>query len=57
MLALQPRIGRERAELRQGLRSWPVHSYLVYHVVDERARAVVIERVIHGHMDVENDDF
>ena len=57
MLAQHPRIGRERAELRKDLRSWPVHPYLVFYVVDDRARAVVVERVIHGHMDVDSDDF
>lgn len=57
MLARQPRIGRERRELRNGLWSWLVHPYLVFYVVDDAARAVVIERVIHGHMDIDSDDF
>jgi toxin ParE1/3/4 len=57
MLARHPRIGRERDELRDGLRSWPVHPYLVFYVVDDDARTVVIERVIHGHMDIDGDDF
>jgi toxin ParE1/3/4 len=57
LLAQHPRIGRERAELRAGLRSWPVHPYIVFYVVDDGAHAVVIERVIHGHMDFDSDDF
>jgi toxin ParE1/3/4 len=57
MLAQNPRIGRERVELRDGLRSWPVHPYIVFYAVDDAARAVVIERVIHGHVDFDSDDF
>jgi toxin ParE1/3/4 len=57
LLAQHPRAGRERDELRDGLRSWPVHPYLVFYVVDDDAHAVVIERVIHGHTDIDSDDF
>jgi len=27
------------------------------YVVDDKARAVVIERVIHGYMDIDSDNF
>ncbi len=57
MLARHPRIGRPRADLRGDLRSWPVHPYVVFYIVDDQARTVVIERVIHGHMDIESEDF
>jgi plasmid stabilization system protein ParE len=30
---------------------------VIFYVVDAKARAVVIERVIHGHMDIDSDDF
>lgn len=57
MLGRHPHIGRERAELRSGLRSWPVHPYLLFYVVDDKARMVTVVRVIHGHMDIDRDDF
>jgi len=57
LLARHPRIGRERAELRPGLRSWPVYPYVVFYMVDDDARSVMIERVIHGHMDIDDEDF
>jgi toxin ParE1/3/4 len=57
LLSLQPEIGRERKDLRSGLRSWPVHPYIVFYEVDRRSRTVTIERVIHGHMDIDEDDF
>ncbi len=57
LLAEHPLIGRERPELRTGLRSWPVHPYAVFYDVDDRSRTVTIERVIHGHMDIDDVDF
>ena len=57
MLSKQPRIGRERPEFRPGLRSWPVHPYIVFYEVTDVTRTVTIERVIHGHMDIGEDDF
>jgi plasmid stabilization system protein ParE len=56
MLARHPHIGREGAELRDGLRSWPVYPYIAFHRIGDEARAVIIERVIHGSMDIDSDD-
>ena len=57
LLARQPRIGREQSELREGLQSWFAHPYVVFYVVNDDAHVVTIERVIHGHMDIGEDDF
>jgi plasmid stabilization system protein ParE len=34
-----------------------VHPYLVFYVVDDHRKAVVIERVLHGAMDISAKDF
>lgn len=41
-----PGMGRERPELAEGLRSFPVSPYVVFYVSDETG--VTIVRVIHG---------
>ncbi len=57
MLSAFPFAGRERDELRPGVRSYVAHPYVVFHLVDERARVVTIVRVIHGSTDFGPDDF
>jgi toxin ParE1/3/4 len=57
MIARHPDIGRKRPELRAGLRSWPVHPYLIFYTVDDKACRATFVRVIHGHMDIDRDDF
>jgi plasmid stabilization system protein ParE len=34
-----------------------VHPYLVFYVVDDARKAIVIERVLHGAMDVNSENF
>jgi len=34
-----------------------VHPYVVFYYVDDAKRTVTIARVIHGHMDLGEDDF
>ncbi len=51
-----PAAGRQR-DLRAGLRSYVVHPFIVFHVVDHQARKVIIERVLHGASDVDRDEF
>jgi plasmid stabilization system protein ParE len=34
-----------------------VHPYLVFYVVDDGRKAVVVERVLHGAMDVSSKNF
>jgi toxin ParE1/3/4 len=51
LLAQNPRIGRERPELRPGLQSFPVQSYVIlYHVLDQ---TVEIVNVVHGSRDID----
>jgi toxin ParE1/3/4 len=57
MLARFPHAGRERADLRAGLRSWPVYPYIVFYDVDDDRHRVIIERVLHGRMELDEDDF
>lgn len=57
MLAAFPTAGRRREELRPGLRSFGVHPFIVFYTVDERTKTVVVQRVLHGHLDLDEDDF
>jgi toxin ParE1/3/4 len=50
LLALAPRMGRERGDLGAGIRMLVVGPYLVLYLVDPRAVRVV--RVIHGTRDL-----
>jgi plasmid stabilization system protein ParE len=56
-IARHPNIGRERSDLRSGLRSWLVHPYLLFYSVDDALRRVFIERVMHARMDIAESDF
>jgi plasmid stabilization system protein ParE len=49
--------GREREEIRSGLRSYVVHPYVVFYRVNDRSRVVAIVRVIHAHRDIDTGDF
>ena len=51
-LADNPHIGRSRPELKEGLRSFPVKSYLIFYTV-EGPQKITIRRVIHGSRDLE----
>ena len=51
-LAQQPLMGRERPELRVGLRSWPTSTaYILYYVPDQVGLIVV--RVLHHARDIQ----
>ncbi|WP_025032820.1 type II toxin-antitoxin system RelE/ParE family toxin [Bradyrhizobium sp. DOA9] len=54
MLAETPFAGRERRELRAGLRSFPVGNYLIFYVPTPDGIDVV--RVMHGRQDINADD-
>jgi toxin ParE1/3/4 len=50
LLSEQPHIGRERPDIRAGLRSLPIQNYIVfYRLVDD---TVEIVSVVHGSRDV-----
>ena len=51
LLARHPFAGTLRHDLRTGLRTFPVHSYLIFYRID--ADDVLILRVLHGHRDLE----
>lgn len=57
VLAAFPRAGRIREDLREDLRSYVVHPFQIFYTVEEAARHVIIERVLHGHLDIATDDF
>ena len=50
MLAEQPKSGRERPELGEGLRSFPVESYLIFY--RSNASTLSIVRVLHSARDI-----
>ena len=51
LLAEQPHIGRERPDVRPGLRSLPIQNYVVfYQLIDDTVEVV---SVVHGSRDVE----
>jgi toxin ParE1/3/4 len=51
-LAQNPYIGRERPELRAGLRSFPVQNYVIfYHIIDDTLEVVT---VVHGSRDLDS---
>lgn len=49
-----PLAGRERRELRAGLRSFPVGNYVIFYL--PLPDGVEINRVMHGRQDVDPDD-
>lgn len=49
-LAASPRAGRERPDISEGLRSFPVGNYLIFYRI--WAHEVAITRVIHGSRDL-----
>src|SRR5437870_5530960 len=51
LLAWFPGIGRARDELSAGLRSFPVHPFIIFFRVGDRT--VEIARVLHGARDLE----
>lgn len=50
LIAKNPRIGRLRPELLEGMRSFPVLPYIVFYRIE--GRRVWVERVLHGHRDI-----
>lgn len=54
MLLENPLAGRERRELRFGLRSFAVGNYVIFYVALPDGIEVV--RVMHGRQDINSDD-
>ncbi len=54
-LAHNPYMGRERAEIEEGLRSFSVGSYVVFYLL--LADGIDIVRVLHGARDIQNTSF
>ncbi|MHC2623751.1 toxin ParE1/3/4 [Bradyrhizobium huanghuaihaiense] len=54
MLLENPLAGRERRELRAGLRSFPVGNYVIFYI--PLSDGVEIIRVMHGRQDIASDD-
>lgn len=51
LISENPKVGRERQELSEGLRSFPAGSYLIFYRI--RVREVAIVRVVHGARDLD----
>jgi toxin ParE1/3/4 len=51
MLAEQPMLGRERNDLRPGLRAWIYSRHIAYYMLAERG--VIIVRVLHVSRNVD----
>lgn len=56
-MAAFPELGRERDDLKPGLRSYTVHPFLVFHRVDHDAKTVVVVRILHGAIDIDTTEF
>jgi toxin ParE1/3/4 len=54
MLAENPLAGRERVDLRRGLRSFAVRNYVIFYL--PHSDGVEILRVAHGRQDIDADD-
>ena len=54
MLVENPLAGRERPELRRGLRSFPVRNYIIFYIPVPDGIEVV--RVMNGRQDIDADD-
>ena len=54
MLVENPLAGRERPELRRGLRSFPVRNYIVFYIPVPDGIEVI--RVMNGRQDIDADD-
>jgi toxin ParE1/3/4 len=54
MLAQAPLAGRERADLRASLRSFPVESYIIFY--NPVSDGIEVVRVLHGRQDINADD-
>ncbi len=54
MLANAPKSGRERPELGEGLRSFPVGNYIIFYV--EASYGVDVVRVMHARRDIAIED-
>ncbi len=52
LLSVHPRLGRERPDLRPGLRSFPVGDYVILYRI-EVAEDVLILHVMHGRQDIQ----
>lgn len=50
-LAVNPKAGRERPEVREGLRSFPIGNYLIFYRI--WAGQIAIARVLHGARDLD----
>lgn len=51
-----PDAGRPRDELAKGIRSYPVHPYVIFYVVDYERKRVRIARVLPGRSDITSRD-
>jgi plasmid stabilization system protein ParE len=52
-----PTAGRVRENLMPGLRSYVVYPFVVFYSVHGSRKTVVVERVLHGHLDIDSDNF
>jgi len=50
LIADHPRAGRERPELGENLRSFPIVPHIVFYSVEPRR--ILIVRIMHGHRDL-----
>jgi toxin ParE1/3/4 len=55
LIATRPQMGRERPEIRSGIRSFGVMSWIIFYHIDDTFIDIV--RVLHGARDLEEQDF
>ncbi len=51
LIADAPMAGTSRNELQQGIRSYPVGSYIIFYHVDDQF--VIVDRILHTKRDIE----
>jgi toxin ParE1/3/4 len=54
MLVQNPLAGRQRGDIRRGLRSFPVGTYVIFYV--PLPDGIEVVRVMHGRQDIDADD-
>ena len=54
MLTQNPLAGRERADLRRGIHSFPVRNYVIFYL--PLPDGIEVVRVMHGRQDIDADD-
>ena len=56
-LSLQPHMGRNRSDLREGLQSHSLSNYIIFFFAKNRPKGVQVVRILEGHRDIGSEVF